>query len=269
MDITSYILGKKAGGGGGGDEPTGTKEISITANGTTTENVKDYASAKINVNVTNSYAVSDEGKVVSNGALVAQSSATYTANDTYDTTLVDEVTVNVSGSGSEKTLTNILGNSTTYITGYWSSSGSITAAGASTKEVTTDYIDIGQYAGQDVQLWTDLPLTTTGWAACRFYKSDYSSTGSSRVIILDDSGSGHFTSNVLGIEYVADIGTRYAGKVVTIPSDAKYIRVSFRTGGNARVAMTTDISAYKDYFRTRSIPNLAYINPLESDGTAT
>lgn len=41
----------------------------------------------------------DEGKVVSNGSLVSQTSATYTANDTYDTTLIDEVTVNVSGSG--------------------------------------------------------------------------------------------------------------------------------------------------------------------------
>ena len=39
----------------------------------------------------------DEGKVVSNGSLVSQTSATYTANDTYDTTLIDEVTVNVSG----------------------------------------------------------------------------------------------------------------------------------------------------------------------------
>ena len=32
-------------------EPTGTKQISITQNGTTTENVKDYASAEITVNV--------------------------------------------------------------------------------------------------------------------------------------------------------------------------------------------------------------------------
>ena len=36
---------------GGGVTPTGTKQISITENGTTTEDVTDYASAEITVNV--------------------------------------------------------------------------------------------------------------------------------------------------------------------------------------------------------------------------
>lgn len=79
--------------------PTGTKNISITANGTTTEDVTSYASASITANVPNSYTASEEGKVVSNGSLVSQSSATYTENGTYDTTLVDDVTVDVSGGG--------------------------------------------------------------------------------------------------------------------------------------------------------------------------
>ena len=48
----------------------------------------------------NSYADGDEGKVVSNGVLVSQTSATYTSNNTYDTTLVSSVTVNVAGGGS-------------------------------------------------------------------------------------------------------------------------------------------------------------------------
>jgi len=48
--------------------------------------------------IPNSYSQSDEGKVVSNGALVAQTSDTVTANDTYDTTLINSLTVNVSGS---------------------------------------------------------------------------------------------------------------------------------------------------------------------------
>ena len=81
----------------GGITPTGTKQISKTQNGTTTEDVTNYASAEITVNVPNSYAQSDEGKVVSNGALVAQTSDTVTANDTYDTTLINSLTVNVSG----------------------------------------------------------------------------------------------------------------------------------------------------------------------------
>ena len=76
---------------------SGTK--SVTANGT--EDVTNYAS--VNVNVANSYSASDEGKVVNNGALVSQTSATYTTNNTYDTTLINSVTVNVSGGGSVAT----------------------------------------------------------------------------------------------------------------------------------------------------------------------
>lgn len=81
--------------------PQGTK--SISENGTGID-VTEYAS--VNVNVPNSYSASDEGKVVSSGALVSQSSATYTTNDTYDTTLINEVTVNVSGGDNFKVLLN-------------------------------------------------------------------------------------------------------------------------------------------------------------------
>lgn len=48
-------------------------------------------------NAGSGFSAADEGKVVSNGALVSQTSATYTENDTYDTTLINSVTVNVSG----------------------------------------------------------------------------------------------------------------------------------------------------------------------------
>ena len=74
--------------------PTGTK--AITAN-TSSVDVKTYEFAS--VNVPNSYAAGDEGKVVSNGALVAQTSDTVTTNNTYDTTLINSLTVNVSGGG--------------------------------------------------------------------------------------------------------------------------------------------------------------------------
>lgn len=73
---------------------SGTK--AITANGNN-QDVVGYAA--VNVNVPNSYAAADEGKVVSNGALVSQTSDTVTANDTYDTTLINSLTVNVSGGG--------------------------------------------------------------------------------------------------------------------------------------------------------------------------
>ena len=73
--------------------PSGTK--SITANGSGID-VSQYADA--DVAVPNSYAAGDEGKVVSSGALVSQSSDSTTANGTFDTTLINSFTVNVSGS---------------------------------------------------------------------------------------------------------------------------------------------------------------------------
>ena len=73
---------------------SGTK--SITANGNN-QDVVGYAA--VNVNVPNTYSAGDEGKVVDNGALVSQTSDTVTTNDTYDTTLINSLTVNVSGGG--------------------------------------------------------------------------------------------------------------------------------------------------------------------------
>lgn len=76
-------------------EPTGT--IQVSSNGTV--NVKDYASAE--VNVPSEITAADEGKVVKNGALVAQTARAteITENGTYDTTENNEVTVNVQGGG--------------------------------------------------------------------------------------------------------------------------------------------------------------------------
>ena len=101
-----------------GSTPTGTKEISITENGTTTEDVTDYAYAEIEVavpasavdsgtkNITangtgqdvvgyaavdvavpNTYAAGDEGKVVDDGALVSQTAHADVTPTTSDQTI--------------------------------------------------------------------------------------------------------------------------------------------------------------------------------------
>ena len=68
----------------------------VTQNGTYDPNddsLDGYSS--LVVNVPNTYAASDEGKVLSNGELVAQSSQTVTKNGTYDTTLINSITVDI------------------------------------------------------------------------------------------------------------------------------------------------------------------------------
>lgn len=101
IDVTNY---EKVDVAVPGQTPTGTKNISITANGTTTEDVAAYANAQITANVPNSYTAGDEGKVVSNGALVSQTSDTVTQNGTVDTTLINSLLVNVSGGGGSSNL---------------------------------------------------------------------------------------------------------------------------------------------------------------------
>ena len=93
----TYTLKVTKGGGGGSATII---EKNITSNGTynaSSDSADGYN--PVNVSVPNSYSAGDEGKVVSNGALVSQTAATYTVNSVYDTTLIDTVTVNVSGGG--------------------------------------------------------------------------------------------------------------------------------------------------------------------------
>ena len=101
-----------------GGEPTGTKEISITANGTTTENVGAYAYAEITANVPNTYAAGDEGKVVSSGALVSQTTRNVSANGTYDTTTNNSTVVAVPASAVDSGTKSIATNGTHDVVGY-------------------------------------------------------------------------------------------------------------------------------------------------------
>lgn len=86
--------------------------------------------SRVMVNVPNSYSASDEGKVVSGGALVGQTSRNVTMNGIYDTTENNEVVVNVSG--GESLDNNILrnGNFTINTTGVtqWDASNSGTSS---------------------------------------------------------------------------------------------------------------------------------------------
>ena len=127
VDVTDQVF--KAGVG----------QKTITQNGAY-DAEDDYFSgySSVNVNVPNSYTSSDEGKVVSNGSLVSQTSATYTSNNTYDTTTISSVTVNVSGGGITPTGTYTITSSGTYdITNY-------------------AYVEV------DIDMWTEQTISTTG-----------------------------------------------------------------------------------------------------------
>ncbi len=92
----------ESGGGGGGGSTL--IEKSISANGI--YNASDDSAdgySKVTVDVPNTYTAEDEGKVVDNGALVAQTamSSEVTENGTVDTTLYNSVTVNVPSGGVE------------------------------------------------------------------------------------------------------------------------------------------------------------------------
>lgn len=111
FDILAFLMGKQA-GGGGGDITVESK--SISSNGAYTAPT---------VNVPNTYAAGDEGKVVSNGALVAQGSDTVTQNGTVDTTLLSSLVVDVPTGGygytklAEKDYTVNTSSTTTTILG--------------------------------------------------------------------------------------------------------------------------------------------------------
>lgn len=83
--------------GGGGVDPESITlvTLNVSQNGTTNA-PSGKAYNKVVANVQNSYGASDEGKVVSNGALVSQTAhAEVTQNGTIDTTLNNSVVVNV------------------------------------------------------------------------------------------------------------------------------------------------------------------------------
>lgn len=90
---------------GGSDNPILIQKT-IVVNGTynaSNDNADGYSS--VTVNVSNTYTSTDEGKVVSSGVLVAQSSDTVTANGTVDTTLINSLTVDVNSTLDAKSIT--------------------------------------------------------------------------------------------------------------------------------------------------------------------
>lgn len=95
------------------------EQLDVTTNGTyVAPTGKAYT--PVNVDVPNTYAAGDEGKVVSNGALVAQTAnVPVTANGTVDTTLISSVDVNVpTGGGASRSGVNFYDYDGTIVDSY-------------------------------------------------------------------------------------------------------------------------------------------------------
>jgi hypothetical protein len=97
--IYKYFPDKDPSGGGGGGGGSTLISKSINENGAykaKDDNADGYSS--VSVSVSNSYTTQDEGKVVSGGELVSQSSSSATSNGTVDTTLINSIEINVQNS---------------------------------------------------------------------------------------------------------------------------------------------------------------------------
>lgn len=97
MDLHERLKAAKIVNAGGGGEPPVFIEKEINQNGTyiaLDDEVDGYS--KVIANVPNTYVAGDEGKVVDNGALVAQTThAEITENGIYDITTNNSVSINV------------------------------------------------------------------------------------------------------------------------------------------------------------------------------
>ena len=240
----------------GGITPTGTKQINIASNGTVTEDVTSYANAEINVNVPasavdtgtksissngthdvtgyasanvqvpNSYSVSDEGKVVSNGALVAQTSDTVTENGVVDTTLIDELTVNVPTGGGGISVDDIatntapsgvvtLGNSVTSIGDYGLAGKSITSIIApSVTSIAMNALQGTQITDIDDTNFPSLGVTAQYVMLFRINSLKHLKLSGQRLTISSGSGALRDMSNLISVELphcAENVGNSYLG----------------------------------------------------------
>ena len=161
-------------------------------------------------NVPNSYAAADEGKVVSNGALVSQTSVTKTANGTYDTTENNQVVVNVPGPSGT---VNITQNGTVDVSQYASANVNVSGGGGSANIATATSGSVQEESTISTVTFTGLQ----GEPKCFFLRCTYEffrSTSYRYYYILAMSYDGN--------GYQANTYYQYSGGVYNLNSPTSY-----------------------------------------------
>ena len=254
---------------------SGTK--SITSNGTGID-VTNYAAVDVSVQsstpatvVTTETLPNGADHVIITGVDISDTTATASdvASGKYFYTAAGVKTAGTASGVVTKTITNIISSSVTLVTGYLNSGGtSITAQGSSTKEVTTDFIDVHGFANTNVVMWQKIANRIGPWVGVVFYDSSYERNTSRQIMCEPFSANNSFQNNGSSLEFVGSTGIAFAsGATFTIPSTAYYARISFRTGGNTQICLTTDTTSLG--YWSGDIDEIVFSNALSSDGTAT
>lgn len=142
---------------------------------------------EVHVDVPNSYAAGDEGKVVKNGALIAQTAhATITANGTYDTTENNSVQVNVSGGGSTLITKNITQN------------GTYNASADNADGYSQVVVDVSGGGGNVVLTGSDIPTSAIGQNGDVYRQIIPIEQGINYVEYLESSGTQYIDTGIIG-----------------------------------------------------------------------
>lgn len=150
---------------GGGTTPSGTKEISITENGTTTEDVTNYASAEINVNVS-APSPTLQTKTVSYTPTTSAQSDTVTADNGYDGLSSVSISVSAMATGTEGTPTATKGtvnnNSVSVTPAVTNVAGYISGG---TKTGTAVTVSASELVGGSLSITTNNTYDVTNYAS--------------------------------------------------------------------------------------------------------
>lgn len=214
---------------------SGTK--SISSNGTGID-VTNYAS--VNVAVPNSYTSADEGKVISDGALVEQTSRTISAGGTYDTTTNNEVVVPTGSATTPATsITPSISIALNPMTGYVGVS--VSGSKSITPTVSEGYVVSGTAGTVSVSASGGHPLNTQAGTTITPTESQQTAVAEGRfttgAVLVDAIPSDYIGSD---IDLMDDTDLTVSGATVTAPA-GYYAESASKTvaSGSATTPATT------------------------------